>query len=126
MLGGFNRKNAAKAAAEISEHLSIIENIRALQEAQKEMSENIRQTNDRVLELYAEMRALRAELKYECLKETQAAINGVQGSLNARMESLSNRLAVLDSTIDSSRDGKSGRDHALEREAGEIKKLKES
>lgn len=99
MLGMFNRENAAKAAAELAEHLSIIENIRALQAAQKDLADDMKSTNDRVLELYAEVRALRAELKYECLKETQSIVNSVQGGLNSRLENVSNRLAVMDAQL---------------------------
>ncbi len=99
MFGGFNREKMAKAAAELAEHLTIIENIRALQTAQKELAEGMKSTNDRILELYAEVRALRAELKFECLKETQAIVNSVQGGLNSRMENISNRLAVMDAQL---------------------------
>lgn len=95
----FGRESVAKAAAELAEHLSIIDHVKALQVAQKELAVELKLTNDRILELFAEMRALRGELKYECIKETQSIVNSVQGGLNSRLDEVTSQVAVLDSQL---------------------------
>lgn len=93
---GLNREKLAKAAAELHEHLQIIENIRALQVAQKELADEIRSMNGRITEIQVEIRALKSEAKFECLKETQAIVNAVQSGFNQRLETISNKVAVLE------------------------------
>src|SRR4051812_28379823 len=90
-----SREKIAKAARRLSEHLQIMENIRALQAAQKEMADGMGSINERISDLQAEIRALKAEIKFECLKETQGIVNAVQGGLNQRLEVLSNKMAVI-------------------------------
>jgi len=94
-----SREKMAKAATEVAEHLQIIENIRALQTAQKEISNEIKAINQRHAELQVELRAFKAEVKFEALKETQIIVNAVQGSLNQRLETLSNKVAVMEATF---------------------------
>ena len=86
----------AKAAKELVEHLQIIENIRSLQTSQKALADEIRGINERLFELQAEIRALKSETKFECLRETQQIVNAVQGGLNQRLKTLSNKMAVLE------------------------------
>jgi hypothetical protein len=96
-LGGMlSREKVAKAATELAEHLQIIENIRALQIAQKELADEMRRINERLTAVQTEIRAIKAETRIECLKETQQTVYAVQGGLNERMETISNKLAVID------------------------------
>lgn len=90
------REKMAKAAVELAEHLQIVENIRALQIAQKQLADELNLINKNYNEVRAEISILRAEIKFEAIKETQIIINGVQGGLNQRLEAISNKLAVME------------------------------
>jgi uncharacterized protein YlxW (UPF0749 family) len=90
-----SREGAAKAATELAEHLKLIDNVRALQVAQKELADEIRTINQRLFELHSEIRALKAETKFEALKEAQNIVNSVQSAFYERLEKLSNQVAVL-------------------------------
>jgi chromosome segregation ATPase len=94
-----SREKVANAATELAEHLKIIENIRSLQTAQKEVSDELRSISQRIFELQVELRALKAEVKFESLKEAQMTVNAVQGGLNQRLETLSNKMAVIEATL---------------------------
>jgi len=95
----FYREKIAKTASDIAEHLKVIENIKALQVAQKEMMDSIQLLSDRIRELQADMRSLKAEVTLEAVKETQLIVNAVQGGLNQRMETLAIKVAMVEKGI---------------------------
>jgi hypothetical protein len=67
--GILSREKMAKAASELAEHLQIIENIRSLQTGQKELADALNSLGERFTQMQAEMHALKAETKFEALKE---------------------------------------------------------
>ena len=92
----FDRQKVGAAARELADHLQLIENVRALQTAQKELGDALAALSGRIRDIEADMRVLKAETKLENLKEIQAVINSVQGGLNERIETLAIKVAQLD------------------------------
>lgn len=91
----FSKERIAQAATEIADHLRVVEQIKALQAAQKELADSIRLIGDRVREIQTELRALKAETLLEAVKETQNIVNAVQGGLNQRLEAIAVKVAVV-------------------------------
>lgn len=100
----FGKKKVAEIAREIADHLQVIEHVKALQTAQKEMADELRSHSSDLERIRSEMAALKAETKFEALKETQQIVNAVQGSLNERIETLAIKIAVMDGSTASPRD----------------------
>jgi hypothetical protein len=92
----FSRDKIAKAATEIADHLQLIDNVRALQQAQKEIAQTVNALSQKIWEMQSELRGLRAEVTLAAMKETQSIVNAVQGGLNERMESMAVRLAIAE------------------------------
>jgi predicted nucleic acid-binding Zn-ribbon protein len=51
---------------------------------------------ERILAMETEMRALRAEVKFDALKETQQMINAVQGGFNDKLTDVTVRISHLE------------------------------
>ena len=84
----FTKKGLAEAAQEVADHLRISENIKSLQTGQKELSDALVLLGERIRKIESDFQVLKAETKFEALKETQIIVNGVQGNLNSRIEQL--------------------------------------
>jgi cell fate (sporulation/competence/biofilm development) regulator YmcA (YheA/YmcA/DUF963 family) len=95
----FSRDRIAKAAAELADHLQIIDTVRSLQVGQKELADAIKTLGQQVREIQTELRALKAETRLEALRETQTIVNAVQGGLNQRIEALAVKIAVVESGV---------------------------
>jgi hypothetical protein len=95
----FSRKNIGEAAKEIADHLHLVENVKALQMAQKELANSIRLLSERVRDVEADMRILKSETKFEALRETQAIVNSVQGGLNERIEGVAVKVALMENQL---------------------------
>jgi len=95
------RQRIADLAGDVAAHFQIIENIKTLQAAQKEMANTIDELSERIRDLQTEMKVLKAEVKFEALKETQNIVNAVQGGLNQRIEALSIKVAITERTVSS-------------------------
>ena len=93
---GFGRDKMAKAAQELADHLALIDNVRALQVAQKEMADAIQVINNRLRDIEVEMRVVKSDTTAHALRETQLIVNAVQGGLNQRIETLAVKVAVLE------------------------------
>jgi uncharacterized protein YeeX (DUF496 family) len=91
----FSREKIAKAAQDLADHLQIIENVKALQTAQKEMADAIRALDDRVRSIEIDMRAMKAEIRLDAIREVQTLVNAVQGGLNQRIEDIAVKLALV-------------------------------
>jgi len=91
----FGRDNLSKAAKDIVDHLQIVDNIRAIQTAQKELADAVAKLDDRLRKIEVEFRAVRAEIRGDMLRETQDIINAVQGGLNQRIQDLAVNIAVM-------------------------------
>jgi len=96
----FGRDRIARAAADIADHLQIIENVRALQLAQKELADALKSVMSKISDMQAELRAIKAETAMFAMKETQGIVNAVQGGLNQRIENLAVRLALTERDVD--------------------------
>jgi hypothetical protein len=86
-------------ASEVAAHLQTIENIKALQMAQKEMADSIRSINEQIGKILSELRALKAETVHEATKETVSIVTTVQGGLNQRMEAIAVKLALMERNL---------------------------
>jgi predicted nucleic acid-binding Zn-ribbon protein len=95
------RQKIGEIAGDVAAHFQVIENIKSLQAAQKEMAVTIKELGDRIRDLQVEIKVLKAEVKYESLKETQSIVNAVQGGLNQRIEDLSIKIALTEKSISS-------------------------
>jgi predicted nucleic acid-binding Zn-ribbon protein len=93
------RQRIGDIASDVAAHFQVIENIKSLQTAQKEMANTIKELGERIRDLQTEMKVLKAEVKFEALKETQTIVNAVQGGLNQRIEDLSIKVAITEKTI---------------------------
>lgn len=96
------RDKAAKVAKEIADHLEFIENVKSLQIAQKEMADEIKLLRELLADMKADIRALKAEAKAEAIKEAQGIVNAVQSGFYQRLETVSNKMAVIEARF---RDG---------------------
>lgn len=92
----FSRDKIGKTAQEIADHLMLVENVKALQVGQKEMANAIATLDDRIRKMEADMRAIKAEAKFEAVKETQLMLNSVQGAFNDKLTDLTVRISQLE------------------------------
>ena len=98
----FSRQKIAEAAKELADHLQVVEHIKTLQVAQKELADSIKVLGDRIREIEIEMRALKAETVLQAVRETQSIINSVQGGLNQRIETLAVQVALIQPDVQQS------------------------
>ncbi len=56
----------------------------------------MRALDERVRDLQADIRTLKAETKLDALREAQAIVNAVQGGLNQRIEALAVKVALVE------------------------------
>ncbi|MGO8506172.1 hypothetical protein AB9F35_32260 [Rhizobium leguminosarum] len=92
----FNRKQVADAATEIAEHLKVVDNIKALQAAQKDLSVAIATLGERIRDIEISIIQLKSDIRVETLKETQSIVNSVQGGLNSRIQDLAISVALIE------------------------------
>ncbi|MGO9742330.1 MAG: hypothetical protein ACLPN5_12615 [Roseiarcus sp.] len=110
----FGRDKVAKAAQDFADHLKLVENVRAPQVAQKELADEMGRLDERVRAVESELRAAKAEIRSDALRETQNIVNAVQGGLNQRIQDLAVDLAILQHETGSTR---------LERPSARAKRL---
>ena len=79
--------------------LQILENIKALQDSQKEMAVSIEALGKRVTGINAELRALRAEIETATTNQVHAAVSSTLGGLNQRLENVTVKVAVLEHDV---------------------------
>ena len=96
MMGLFGRQQAAEIAEEIVDHLKLIENVKALQTAQKEVAIAVAKLGEDVRRLEIEMTALKSDVKYEAMKEAQSTVLSVQSSFNERLQDLSLKVRDIE------------------------------
>lgn len=92
----WSREKIGKTAQEIADHLMLVENVKALQQAQKEMANAIGLLDDRMRKMEADMRSVKAEAKFEAVKETQQMLNSVQGAFHDKLTDLTVRVAQVE------------------------------
>ena len=74
----------------------LVENVKALQQAQKEMANAISVLDGRIRNMEADMRAIKAEAKVDALKETQQVLNAVQGAFNDKLTGITVQVSHLE------------------------------
>jgi predicted nucleic acid-binding Zn-ribbon protein len=89
----WSREKIAKTAQEIADHLALVENVKALQQGQKEMANAIAALGSRIGNIEADMRAMKSEVKFEAIKETQQMLNAVQGAFHDKLTDLTVRVS---------------------------------
>jgi CII-binding regulator of phage lambda lysogenization HflD len=94
MPGIFSRKGIAEAAKELSNHLQLVEHVKALQTGQKDLADAIASLGQRLNKLEAQVQAVRADTKLDAIREVQTIVNSVQGNLNQRIETLAIKVAL--------------------------------
>lgn len=92
----FSRKDVAAAAKDLAAHLALVDDVAGLQKMQKEMADAIAKLNDRIKDVEVEMRALKAEVKFDAIKETQQLVNSVQGALYDKLTDLTVRVSQVE------------------------------
>ncbi|WP_315758026.1 MULTISPECIES: hypothetical protein [unclassified Bradyrhizobium] len=95
----WGRSNIGKTVEELTDHLRLVDHVRALQDGQKEIAEAIRAVNNRLTSIEAEFRVLKAETQRDALREVQHAVQGVQGSVHDELTRMATRLAVLEQAL---------------------------
>jgi predicted nucleic acid-binding Zn-ribbon protein len=92
----FSHEKIGKTAREIADHLMLVENVKALQQAQKEMANAIAALGDRIRKMETDMRAVKAEAKFEAIKEAQQMLNSVQGAFHDKLTDLTVRIVQVE------------------------------
>jgi uncharacterized protein (DUF3084 family) len=95
----WGRSNIGKTVEELTDHLRLVDHVRALQDGQKEIAEAIRALNQRLTSMEAEFRVLKAETQRDALREVQHAVQGVQTSMHDELTRMSTRLAMLEQAL---------------------------
>lgn len=95
----WGRSNIGKTVEELTDHLRLVDHVRALQEGQKEIAEAIRTVNQRLTSVEAEFRTLKAETQRDALREVQHAVTAVQGSVHDELTRMATRLVVLEQAL---------------------------
>ncbi len=91
----FGREKLAKASSEFTEILNTVENIRALQAAQRDIADSVKRLADRIQALEIEFRVIKAEVRAEALRETQSIVNAVQGQFYKSLQDVAVNVAIL-------------------------------
>jgi predicted nucleic acid-binding Zn-ribbon protein len=97
----FSRKAVAEAAKELAAQLTVVDDVANLQKMQKEMADAIAKLNDRMKDMEGNIRASKAEVKFEAVKETQQMLNSVQGAFHDKLTDLTVRIARVENQIGS-------------------------
>lgn len=92
----WSREKIGKAAQEIADHLMLVENVKALQQGQKEMANAIATLDDRIRKVEADLRVVRAETRLEAIRETQQVLNSVQGAFHEKLADLTVRVVEVE------------------------------
>ncbi len=108
----WSREKIGKAAQEVADHLMLVEHVKALQQGQKQMADAIALFDRRLRQFEAELRAAKAETKFEAVKETTQLLQSVQDAFHDRLTHLTVKVAQLEN-----RDGVSDSLPALTKEA---------
>ncbi|WP_316174737.1 hypothetical protein [Bradyrhizobium sp. SZCCHNRI1073] len=95
----WGRSNIGRTVEELTDHLRLVDHVRALQDGQKEIAEAIRAVNSRLTSIEAEFRVLKAETQRDALREVQHAVQGVQTSMHDELTRMATRLAVLEQAL---------------------------
>ena len=93
MFGSERVTRLAKLITDVHEALSKIEN---LQNGEKMLADRLERLSREIAEVRAELRASRAEIRLEALKEAQFVVNSVQGGFHEQMTALALRLDRLE------------------------------
>ena len=93
------RGNIGKAVEELTDHLRLVDHVRALQEGQKQIAEAIKAVNQRLTAIETEFRVLKAETQRDALREVQHAVQGVQSSMHDELTRMATRLVVLEQAL---------------------------
>jgi hypothetical protein len=74
----------------------LVENVKALQLAQKEIANAVAALDVRLRRIEAELLVVKAETKLEAVKETQQMLNAVQGAFHEKLTDLTVRIAHVE------------------------------
>jgi predicted nucleic acid-binding Zn-ribbon protein len=97
----FTRKGVAEVAKEVAAQFTLVDDVANLQQMQKELADTIAKLNDRIKDIESEMRVLKAEVKFEAVKETQQMLNAVQGAFHDKLTDLTVRIDRVENQTNS-------------------------
>lgn len=85
-MGWFGKKkDLADATEEVLAHLRTTDNIRDLQDGQKELADAIQSLSERLMRLELSLENHESKVMLAALRETHQAVNVVHGTLNERV-----------------------------------------
>jgi len=93
------RNSIDKTVEELTDHLRLVDHVRALQEGQKEIAEALRAVNHRLTSIEAEFRILKAETQRDTVREVQQAVHAAEVSAHDELARLSTRVIVLEQAL---------------------------
>ncbi len=92
----FERGKAGEIAQDVADHLRLVENVKSLQQGQKEIADAMQRLHERLHALECEMKSLKPEIKLEALKEASSVVWQVQTELNQRVQDIAIKVGVLE------------------------------
>lgn len=95
----WGKKDIAKAARELADHLEMAQHIKVLQQGQKEIVDAMATLNKRLNDIDSSLQAIKAETKLDAIKETQAMLNAVQGGFYEKLQGLAISVSNIERDI---------------------------
>lgn len=92
----FGRKKAVDATQEVLDHLKLIDNVKALQEGQKQIAEALVKLNERLTSMEADMKVQKAEASHAAYKQAQEVVVSVQSEFNRRLQDVAVSIARME------------------------------
>ena len=92
----WSRETIEKAAQDVAEQLMLVEHVKALQQGQKQMADAIALIDGRLRQIETDMRAVKAEAKFEAIKETTQMLQSVQDAFHDKLSNLTAKVAQFE------------------------------
>jgi hypothetical protein len=92
----WSREKIEKAAQEVADQLMLVEHVKVLQQGQKQMADAIALIDGRLRQIETDMRAVKAEAKFEAIKETTQMLQSVQDTFHDKLALLTTTVAQLE------------------------------
>src|ERR1700745_1042631 len=92
----WSREKIEKAAQEVADQLMLVEHVKVLQQGQKQMADAIALIDGRLRQIETDMRAVKAEAKFEAIKETTQMLQSVRDTFHDKLALLTTTVAQLE------------------------------
>jgi hypothetical protein len=91
-----SRERIEKAAQEVADQLMLVEHVKVLQQGQKQIADAIALIDGRLRQIETDIRAVKAEAKFEVIKETTQMLQSVQDSFHDKLATLGAKVAQFE------------------------------